>query len=223
MRAASSAGGLRRRGRGMAASRRAPPRRCAPSSASRPRRSASALLGNIQEWKGQRVVVEAMAKLAAEHPTAHCLIVGGVHRAGEEYARRAAPPLFGAGPRRPGSLRRISRGRSGRHPRAGRGGARLGAAGAVRARDPGGDAARQAGGGDRRRRGNGVDRGRADWLPGAAGRRRRPGAVPAHRLLAAPDLARAVGTQARVWARQQFSLSRQVAEMSDIYERAVRN
>ena len=44
-----------------------------------------------------------------------------------------------------------------------------------------------------------------------------------HRLLAAPDLARAVGTRARVWARQQFSLSRQVAEMSDIYERAVRN
>lgn len=41
--------------------------------------------GNIQEWKGQAVLVEAMGKIAAEFPDAVCLMAGGVHRAGEEY------------------------------------------------------------------------------------------------------------------------------------------
>lgn len=45
------------------------------------------IAGNVQEWKGQRVLVEAMARVVAIHPRAHCIIVGGVHRAGEEYAR----------------------------------------------------------------------------------------------------------------------------------------
>ena len=47
-----------------------------------------ALSGNIQEWKGQAVLVEAMGRIAKQHPTAQCLIVGGVHRAGAEYAER---------------------------------------------------------------------------------------------------------------------------------------
>src|SRR5262249_10981472 len=43
------------------------------------------IAGNIQEWKGQRVVIEALGRLR-EHPTVHCVIAGGVHRAGERYA-----------------------------------------------------------------------------------------------------------------------------------------
>jgi len=42
------------------------------------------------------------------------------------------------------------------------------------------------------------------------------------RVLVAPDDARAVGARAREWARQNFSLARQVAEMSEIYEGATR-
>lgn len=42
--------------------------------------------GNIQEWKGQAVLVEAFAQIAASHPSAQCLVAGGVHRAGEHYA-----------------------------------------------------------------------------------------------------------------------------------------
>ncbi len=42
--------------------------------------------GNIQEWKGQAVVVEAMGKIAGRHPEAICLLAGGIHRAGEAYA-----------------------------------------------------------------------------------------------------------------------------------------
>jgi glycosyltransferase involved in cell wall biosynthesis len=45
-----------------------------------------ALAGNIQEWKGQRVLVDAMAQVVRTHPATHCLIVGGTHRAGTEYA-----------------------------------------------------------------------------------------------------------------------------------------
>lgn len=45
------------------------------------------IVGNIQEWKGQSVVVEAMARVHQQVPGAHCLIVGGAHRAGGEYER----------------------------------------------------------------------------------------------------------------------------------------
>lgn len=41
--------------------------------------------GNIQEWKGQTVLVEAMAKVVREVPQARGLIIGGVHRAGAAY------------------------------------------------------------------------------------------------------------------------------------------
>jgi glycosyltransferase involved in cell wall biosynthesis len=42
------------------------------------------------------------------------------------------------------------------------------------------------------------------------------------RVLSAPDDARAIGARARDWARQNFSLARQVSEMSEIYEGAAR-
>lgn len=46
------------------------------------------IVGHIQGWKGQDLVVQAMAKLRDRHPDLRCLIVGGVHRQGGEYAER---------------------------------------------------------------------------------------------------------------------------------------
>ena len=43
------------------------------------------VIGNIQEWKGQAVLVEAMARVIDAVPGARGLIVGGVHRAGAAY------------------------------------------------------------------------------------------------------------------------------------------
>lgn len=59
------------------------------------------VVGNIQEWKGQAVLVEAMARVLPAVPEARALIVGGVHRAGMQYAealraRLAALGLDGA-------------------------------------------------------------------------------------------------------------------------------
>jgi len=45
------------------------------------------IVGNIQEWKGQAVVVEAMARVHAAVPDARCLLIGGAHRAGAQYER----------------------------------------------------------------------------------------------------------------------------------------
>ncbi len=44
--------------------------------------------GNIQEWKGQLVLVEAMRLVVDAIPNAQALIIGGVHRAGGDYAQR---------------------------------------------------------------------------------------------------------------------------------------
>lgn len=46
------------------------------------------IVGHIQGWKGQDLVVQAMAALRDRHPALRCLIVGGVHRQGTEYAER---------------------------------------------------------------------------------------------------------------------------------------
>jgi glycosyltransferase involved in cell wall biosynthesis len=46
------------------------------------------VVGNIQEWKGQGVLVEAMARVVEAVPEARGLIVGGVHRAGKAYSDR---------------------------------------------------------------------------------------------------------------------------------------
>jgi glycosyltransferase involved in cell wall biosynthesis len=43
------------------------------------------VIGNIQEWKGQAVLVEAMAHVVDAVPQARGLIIGGVHRAGSAY------------------------------------------------------------------------------------------------------------------------------------------
>ncbi len=44
------------------------------------------IVGHLQRWKGQLLVVEAIAIARARHPDLRCLIVGGVHRLGEDYA-----------------------------------------------------------------------------------------------------------------------------------------
>lgn len=46
------------------------------------------VIGNIQEWKGQAVLVEAMARVVEQVPKAHAFLVGGVHRAGMAYNER---------------------------------------------------------------------------------------------------------------------------------------
>src|SRR5262249_45638602 len=43
------------------------------------------VVGNIQEWKGQAVFIEAMARVMDRVPQAHAFLVGGVHRAGAAY------------------------------------------------------------------------------------------------------------------------------------------
>jgi glycosyltransferase involved in cell wall biosynthesis len=45
-------------------------------------------IGNIQEWKGQAVLVEAMARVIEAVPEACGLIVGGVHRSGAAYCEQ---------------------------------------------------------------------------------------------------------------------------------------
>jgi len=44
------------------------------------------IVGHLQRWKGQLLVVEAVARVRPRHLTLRCLIVGGVHRLGEKYA-----------------------------------------------------------------------------------------------------------------------------------------
>ena len=58
------------------------------------------IVGHIQDWKGQLLVAEAVARVRARSPELRCLVVGGVHRQGAEYAARlaeriAAPDLAG--------------------------------------------------------------------------------------------------------------------------------
>ena len=48
------------------------------------------IVGHIQSWKGQDLVVQAMAQLRDRHPKLRCLIVGGVHRQGAALRRAHA-------------------------------------------------------------------------------------------------------------------------------------
>jgi glycosyltransferase involved in cell wall biosynthesis len=46
------------------------------------------VVGNVQEWKGQHVLVEALDLLKQARPKLHVLLVGGIHRSGAAYAER---------------------------------------------------------------------------------------------------------------------------------------
>ena len=58
------------------------------------------IVGHLQEWKGQHLVVEAIARTRRRFPELRCIVVGGIHRRGVEYAeqlreRIAQPDLAG--------------------------------------------------------------------------------------------------------------------------------
>ncbi len=58
------------------------------------------IVGHIQAWKGQLLAVEAVARARRHVPELRCVVVGGVHRRGAEYAERlrariAEPDLAG--------------------------------------------------------------------------------------------------------------------------------
>ncbi len=46
-----------------------------------------AVVGNIQEWKGQHVAIRAIGALRDQLPGLVCLVIGGVRRRGEAYAQ----------------------------------------------------------------------------------------------------------------------------------------
>ena len=178
------------------------------------------IAGNIQEWKGQRVVVEALGRLV-DQPRVHCIIAGGVHRAGEAYAAELRERVSALG--LAGRVHLI--------------GFRADIPDVMNTWDvvvhasvrpePFGRVilegmllgkpviATAAGGVPEL-----IDDGRTGFLipPGNAVAL----AECLRRVLAAPADAQAIGARAREWARQHFSLARQVAEMSEIYEGAAR-
>jgi len=58
------------------------------------------IVGHLQDWKGQLLVAEAVARARTRVPALRCLVVGGVHRQGTAYAeelraRIARPDLAG--------------------------------------------------------------------------------------------------------------------------------
>jgi glycosyltransferase involved in cell wall biosynthesis len=46
------------------------------------------IVGHIQEWKGQVLAVEAVARARRQFPALRCLVVGGVHRRGADYGEQ---------------------------------------------------------------------------------------------------------------------------------------
>ena len=55
------------------------------------------IVGHLQRWKGQHLVVEAVARARELQPALRCLIVGGVHRQGAEYAAELRARIASAG------------------------------------------------------------------------------------------------------------------------------
>lgn len=180
------------------------------------------IVGNIQEWKGQQVLVEAMAQVVRTHPDARCLIVGGTHRAGESYgaALRARCDVLGLRERvhfvgfredvpdimnaldvvvhasiRPEPFGRVI----------------------LEGMLLGKPVVATAAGGVLEL----IEDERTGFLVP-------PGDVAAlarvlEKIFDAPQAAAAIGLRAQAWARRRFSLTRQVAEMSDIYESTARD
>ncbi len=180
-----------------------------------------AISGNIQEWKGQLVLVEALGRLRDSNPDVQCVILGGVHRAGEAYAqhlrqriaelglvervhflgfRDDVPDLVNAvdivvhASIRPEPFGRVIL-------------EGMLAGKLVIASDAGG--VREL-----------IDDGRTGFLatPGDDAEL----AESLARALADPPAAAALGAAARREAQQRFSLSRHVEEMCGVYERAMK-
>lgn len=178
------------------------------------------IAGNIQEWKGQRVLIEALGRLTARADV-HCVIAGGTHRAGEPYADELRARIAALGL---GSRVHLA-------------GFRADIPDVMRAWDvvvhasvrpePFGRVilegmllgkpviATNAGGVPEL-----LEHGRTGYLVP-------PGDVAAlattlDEVLADPAAARGVGAQARDWAQERFSLTRHVADMGAIYDHATR-
>ncbi|HSQ00945.1 MAG TPA: glycosyltransferase family 4 protein [Candidatus Dormibacteraeota bacterium] len=178
------------------------------------------IAGNIQEWKGQRVLVDALG-LLADRPDVHCVIAGGVHRAGEAYAAalRARIAELGLGERVHLT------------------GFRADIPDVMNAWDvivhasvrpePFGRVILEG-----MLLGKPVIATAAGGVPELISHEQTgylvpPGDAPAlaaqlRQLLADPDRARAIGARSRDWARERFALGRHVAEMSQIYTDAAR-
>jgi glycosyltransferase involved in cell wall biosynthesis len=179
------------------------------------------LVGNIQAWKGQAILVEAMGRLRAAGVDACALLIGGTHRAGEAYAGQVR--------------RRVSElGLEGRILFTG---FREDVADVINALDilahtsvrpePFGRVilegmllekavvATAAGGVPEL-----IEDGKTGYLvpPGDAVAL----AACLQRVLSDREASAVVGRQARMWARERFSLSRQVGEMKAVYESAAR-
>jgi glycosyltransferase involved in cell wall biosynthesis len=180
------------------------------------------VVGNIQEWKGQAVLVEAMAQVQAAVPKARAVIVGGVHRAGAEYQAQLMRRIHELDLDRTVSLT----------------GYRTDVADLMNALDVvvhtsvrpepfgrvilegmllGKPVVASAAGGVREL----IEDGRTGFLtpPGDAARL----AAQLIPLLRDPALRERIGRQAQQWARQRFSLDRHVAAMSALYEHLTRS
>jgi glycosyltransferase involved in cell wall biosynthesis len=179
------------------------------------------LVGNIQEWKGQAILVEAMERLSAAGVDVCALLIGGTHRAGEEYAVRVR--------------RRVTE--LGLDDRVVFTGFRKDVVDVINALDilvhtsvrpePFGRVilegmllekvvvATAAGGVPEL-----IEDGKTGYLvpPGDAAAL----AACLRRVLSDRDGLVTVGQRAGMWARERFSLSRQVGEMKAVYESAVR-
>lgn len=178
------------------------------------------IAGNIQEWKGQRVLVEALGQLGA-HPDVHCVIAGGVHRAGEAYAaalrERIAALGLGARVHLTGFRADIPEVMNAWD---------VVVHASVRP-EPFGRVILEG-----MLLGKPVIATAAGGVPelitdGETGYLTAPGdaaalAATLARVLADPAAARAVGERARTWARRRFALDRHVAEMSALYEHTTR-
>jgi len=178
------------------------------------------MVGNVQEWKGQHVLVEAMPKVIEARPEAHAIVVGGVHRAGEAYGKRLRERCAALG----------------LDARVHFAGFRKDVVDVVNALDvvvhasvrpePFGRVILEG-----MLLGKPVVAAAAGGVPeliedGRTGFLVPPGDAVAladrlARVLGALDDAHAVGARGREWARQRFALARQVEEMSQIYEEAV--
>jgi glycosyltransferase involved in cell wall biosynthesis len=180
------------------------------------------ILGNIQEWKGQHVLVEAMAAVARQHPKVRCLIVGGVHRAGERYAAelRARCAALGLGdsvsfvgfrddvPDVINALDVVVHASVRPEPFG-----RVILEGMLMAKPV---VATNAGGVPEL-----IEHGRTGFLvpPGDVGAM----AACLSDVVARRDEAAAIGARAQSWARERFALARQVNEMSELYESFARS
>ena len=177
--------------------------------------------GNIQQWKGQSVLVDAMARVVRDVPEARCLIVGGIHRAGAAYGEKLQARIRELQLTHSVSIT----------------GFRTDIADVLNALDvvvhtsvraePFGRVILEG-----MLLGKPVVATAAGGVPelivdGETGFLTPPGdaerlAERLLRLLQNPGLRQAIGTRAQAWARQAFSLPHHVAEMSALYESITR-